>query len=153
KNLPSSITTGGVTFSAVLLTLFTLNLSLADWRKVLSRFSMFVYVIATSMIAPFMAFIKRLSKTPHIERVRATKERHDPSLRQSPPFKENISAFEKNKDYSPAEAEPMNFEIVQPTAAAPAQKKPSQSVSSSTPRNVEERPLELSEARNIALPP
>lgn len=152
KNLPSYVTTGVVALSAVFLTLFTLNLSLADWRKVLSRFTMFVYVIATSLIAPCMAFIKRLSKTPHIERVRATKERHDPSLKQTPAFKENVSVVEKNKAYPATEADPIHFEIVQPTVA-PAQKNPSQSISSNTSRNAVERPLELSEARNIALPP
>lgn len=147
SGLPSPIIASVITLCATLLLLYTLNLSTREWKKILSHFVTSSYAIASAITVPLVILAKKLAKSPQIENVRASRERQAPSLKETPSFDHTISIEEKNNQISKTEEDPLHFEIVQPSIQN--QQKPT----TTTSKNTTARPLELSEARNIALPP
>jgi S-DNA-T family DNA segregation ATPase FtsK/SpoIIIE len=147
--LPSFLVPSLMATIAIALLIYLVHLSFAEWKLTYRQVRRYGFKIVGIAAVPIAYILRKIYEKPRIEKIRESKQLREPS------FSSNAAHVPTNTTFEPKEEgergqmnAPVPLEIVQLS-----EEKSAKPLSSASPRTAGRNPLELSESRNVSLPP
>ncbi|MBX9697304.1 MAG: DNA translocase FtsK 4TM domain-containing protein, partial [Alphaproteobacteria bacterium] len=147
--LPSFLAPSLIVTIALALLIYLIHLSFAEWKLIYTQIRRYGFKIVGIATVPIAYILRKIYEKPRIEKIRESKQLREPSFTSSAPHVPTNTTFEpKEEDERRQINAPISLEIVQSS-----EEKSAKPLSPASTKPAGRNPLELSESRNVSLPP